>query len=1384
MVRTAALLLALWTGFAGTAQARTIYVDDDAPGDPAPGDPAVSDPLENGSAEHPYDGIQEALTAALAGDTVLVADGIYTGAANRNLDFLGRAVTLRSAGGAVTCVIDCQSLGRGFVFTRGETNATRVEGVTIRNGRAVGSGQNANGGAVYCVGASPSFVDCVVTNNVCGELGGGFYFRNSSFLLAGCTITNNEALPYSSSGGGVYCELGSPLIENCNISFNRIDQGTGGAIRAQGANVVIRNCWIEGNNGDAAVAGGVLLADCTVVRNACRFGVSGVIDVLDSTISENAGCCESNGGVSNAQRVARCLITNNRGGGVQGDYTTAMIVEDCMLVGNTRGVWFRDQGILRVSNCVIRRNQGRDGAGVFGDGSGSTCLIENCVIEENVAPRNGGGVAVQDYPTLTMRNCVLRRNRAAERGGALYAYRGRIVADNCTIRDNDAPQGPVLFAEGATDEYRNARATLRNCIIWQSQPSALPYYLLTGVSHLVVAYCDSQRGVAAVSAVPGSTVSWSGTNFDADPRLVYEDGHLLADSPCRGAGDLNGQYAGQTDIDGEALLAGGAVDVGADQFRDVDADQMPDWFEQAYFGDTQAGDPLADVDGDTLGNAAEYENRRDPLVPPTDYFVSPAGDDGWDGRAPAWDGVHGPKATVQAAVGACSFYEGDRVVLLPGTYTGDGNRDILPDGKEITIRSSDPADPAIVAATVIDCQGTLDAPHRAFAFRFAEGPRTVIDGLTIINGYGIDEDEPGLWTDARVGGAFYAPFASPVIRRCTVRQTTGVGAALCCRMASPLIDRCDFSQNTWEVIYASSSELRVTDTVFRNNVRGSFGVITCGLNSTAEISGCVFDHNGSESIRFTNSATLAVAGCSFLDNDTGTFGSAGSGIAFSNSAAATISDCIFERNRTTTPGGAVFVTSATNVLIERCAFRENSACWGPGVYVEYDSNVTIRDCEFTGNALRACSPTGGGAVRIGSPHSLFTAPALIENCVFRGNRGAEGAAVNCGITTRIVNCSFLENRDSAALYGRGHVLGSLFRGNLNGGAFSNEGSFRDCRFEANQGTNGAGLTVAGVGTSPGVVLVENSAFTANVALLTGGGIASQTRGDARITNCTFTGNSVTNATGRGGAVHASSLGWVTLRNAILHGNTAPRGAELSLDGANAVGLVSYSDVRLGAAGVYRAGGAILQWQAGNLTDPPQFVDADGPDNIPGTDDDDLRLLPYSPCIDAGDPADDFSREPEPDGGRINMGRYGNTPLAETRGWLYIQRYDVTRRTRVGRTLFEYELTLTLRNADTIDLQNVSAELRAGPENMSIVEPYVTLGTIPAGAEVTSLDTFTIRVDRALPIDPAPLSWRVSLSGGGLEMPLEFPLPPDLWAAPATPAPKRLPAPVTLEQLEP
>ena len=117
-----------------------------------------------------YATIQGALNAAAAGDTIKLADGIFAGAGNRDLDWLGKDVVVCSASGnRAQCIIDCggspETPHRAARFDTGEGPGAVLMGVTVRNGW-----QGVAGGAVLVVAASPSFVDCLFTNNmvVCG----------------------------------------------------------------------------------------------------------------------------------------------------------------------------------------------------------------------------------------------------------------------------------------------------------------------------------------------------------------------------------------------------------------------------------------------------------------------------------------------------------------------------------------------------------------------------------------------------------------------------------------------------------------------------------------------------------------------------------------------------------------------------------------------------------------------------------------------------------------------------------------------------------------------------------------------------------------------------------------------------------------------------------------------------------------------------------------------------------------------------------------------------------------------------------------------------------------------------------------------------------------
>jgi parallel beta-helix repeat protein len=198
----------------------TWYVNDDAPNDPGPGDPLVSDPNEDGSPDHPFDAIQEGIDAAMDGDTVEIADGTYTGAGNKNLDFAGKAITVRSENGPDNCIIDCEGDGRGFYFHGAEGPDSIVQGLTITNGSA------SSGGGVYCAyDNSPTITNCTISGNSADNCGGGVHCANSSSpRLANCTINSNSA----DGGGGVYCFwYSSPTFTNCRISGNSADGGGG-----------------------------------------------------------------------------------------------------------------------------------------------------------------------------------------------------------------------------------------------------------------------------------------------------------------------------------------------------------------------------------------------------------------------------------------------------------------------------------------------------------------------------------------------------------------------------------------------------------------------------------------------------------------------------------------------------------------------------------------------------------------------------------------------------------------------------------------------------------------------------------------------------------------------------------------------------------------------------------------------------------------------------------------------------------------------------------------------------------------------------------------------------------------------------------------------------
>jgi len=225
--------------------------------------------------------------------------------------------------------------------------------------------------------------------------------------------------------------------------------------------------------------------------------------------------------------------------------------------------------------------------------------------------------------------------------------------------------------------------------------------------------------------------------------------------------------------------------------------------------------------------------------------------------------------TIQDAINDCN--DGDTVIIDPNTYTGPGNRDIDFLGKAITVRSTDPNDPNIVAATIIDCNGTETEPHRGFRFWQGEDANSVVAGLTIINGYA--PLMPGHRTP--IGGAIYCVNSSPTIRQCVIRDNlAGVGGGIYCGESESIISNCEITGNSARYgggirLYSCQSDISnclITDnTAWERN--GGGVIISWG---DAAITNCTISNNVADRRisggMYCDEATVTITNCIFWDN--------------------------------------------------------------------------------------------------------------------------------------------------------------------------------------------------------------------------------------------------------------------------------------------------------------------------------------------------------------------------------------------------------------------------------------------------------------------------------------------------------------------------------------
>jgi len=170
-----------------------------------------------------------------------------------------------------------------------------------------------------------------------------------------------------------------------------------------------------------------------------------------------------------------------------------------------------------------------------------------------------------------------------------------------------------------------------------------------------------------------------------------------------------------------------------------------------------------------------------------------------------------------------------------------------------------------------------------------------------------------------------------------------------------------------------------------------------------------------------------------------------------------------------------------------------------------------------------------------------------------------------------------------------------------------------CSFTGNQASGSGGAIFSSAGTGEALVspMVIGCVLSGNSAASGGGTYNTSGTGSAvtsiELVNSTLAQNSASSASAifiRSGI--SSSSADLSVLNSVIWNNPANNGLQIAISGGAVDVFVGFSDIEGGMAG------------PGNIDADPLFVDADGPDDIPGTEDDNLRLSPGSPAIDAAD----------------------------------------------------------------------------------------------------------------------------------------------------------------------
>ena len=219
--------------------------------------PFVSASIINVPANQPT--IQDAIAVANPGDVIVVAPGTY----HENINFNGKAITVRSSSGSKVTIIDGGKVGPVVTFNSSEGSKSVLSGFTLQNGTSTFN-SSYSGGGIYIASASPIIRNNVIQNNTACSDGGGIGVSFGSPQIRNNIIKGNSQSGCSGGpGGGGISVLGSSsvVITGNRILNNSWGSNGGGITLFASGTTTIENNVFSGNSSSGGQGGGIYIVN-------------------------------------------------------------------------------------------------------------------------------------------------------------------------------------------------------------------------------------------------------------------------------------------------------------------------------------------------------------------------------------------------------------------------------------------------------------------------------------------------------------------------------------------------------------------------------------------------------------------------------------------------------------------------------------------------------------------------------------------------------------------------------------------------------------------------------------------------------------------------------------------------------------------------------------------------------------------------------------------------------------------------------------------------------------------------------------------------------------------------------------------------------------------